>query len=49
MINQLAGRCTEDIQENCYTLGLLPDIDIELRDFAPWENFQKDERKTASA
>ena len=49
MINQMAGRCTSKIQDDCFALGLLPDFDVPLKDHKPWENVQSDERQTATA
>lgn len=37
MINQLAGRCSEETEETLFKRGLLPDYGINLKDFRPWE------------
>ena len=36
MINQLGGRCTEEIEDRCYAAGLLPDYGTDLFNHQPW-------------
>jgi len=47
MINQLGGRCTEEIEDRCFAAGLLPDLGKTLADHRPWE--QTEQQPAAAA